>query len=112
VAATTDNGDADGAPIPEFDELGEDEEGDSDEEYEPYQILNERGKPPKLEYFVHWKGYSQSEATWEPDSHIASCTGVIRAWEEAANEKRKATKKRKATPKVKNNKKGSTRRKR
>jgi chromobox protein 5 len=103
------NGDVDGAPVPEFDEPGHNEEGDSDEEYEPYKILNERGQPPKLEYFVHWKGYAESEATWEPDSHIASCTSVIRAWEDSASERLKTNKKRKAATKAPSKK---TRRKR
>ena len=75
---TTGNGDADGAPVPEFDEPGHNEEGDSDEEYEPYKIPNERGQPPKLQYSVCWKGYGESEATWEPDRHIVSCIGVFR----------------------------------
>ena len=66
---------------PDFEELEANEEGESDEEYEPKVILDSRGESRRIEYLIHWKGYSKSEATWEPKSHIASCKKVIKAWE-------------------------------
>ena len=66
---------------PDFEELEANEEGESDEEYEPKVILDSRGESRRIEYLIHWKGYSKSEATWEPKSHIASCKQVIKAWE-------------------------------
>ena len=73
----------DGAPVPEFKGFSDDEEGESDEEFEPFAVSNPRGKLSKIEYYVHGKGFPESEATWEPNSHIASCTAVARAWEDS-----------------------------
>ena len=66
---------------PEFEELADDEEGESDEEYEPKEILDIRKRSNRYEYLIHWKGYQKSAATWEPRSHVASCSQVLKAWE-------------------------------
>ena len=66
---------------PEFEELADDEEGESDEEYEPKEILDIRKKSNRCEYLIHWKVYQKSAATWEPRSHVASCSQVLKAWE-------------------------------
>ena len=67
---------------PAFEELAADEEGESDEDYEPQIILNERMRRNRMQYLVHWRGYKKSEATWEPEAHIQSCSDVIKAWQE------------------------------
>ena len=90
------------AEPPEFEELDANEEGESDEEYQPLAILDTRKKSKLVEYLIHWKGYGKDEATCEPRSHIASCKQVLTNWEKKNNEsplqsqaKPKAHKKRK-----------------
>src|SRR5713226_1935746 len=42
------------------------------EEYEVEHLINHRchGKPQTLQYFVKWKGYPESNNTWEPAQNI------------------------------------------
>ena len=63
---------------PEFEEVASDM--DSDEEYVPEAILNQRHRKKKVEYYVKWLGYSVGESTWEKPANIASHPGVIRDW--------------------------------
>ena len=87
-------------------ELAADEEGESDEEYEPQTILNERLRRNKMQYLVQWRGFKKSEATWEPEAHIQSCSDIIKAWQEkimqsmskSSNNKEAASKKRGRPP--------------
>ena len=67
---------------PEFQEQAANEEGEPDEEYEPQAILDERMRRNKVQYLIHWRGYKKSEASWEPEAHIKSCSDVIKAWQE------------------------------
>ena len=91
---------------PAFEELAADEEGESDEEYEPQTILNERLRRNKMQYLVQWRGFKKSEATWEPEAHIQSCSDIIKAWQEkimqsmskSSNNKKAASKKRGRPP--------------
>jgi len=39
-------------------------------EYEPEAILNHRRRYGKTQYLVKWKGYPDSENTWEPEAHV------------------------------------------
>ena len=61
---------------PEFEEA----EGESDEEYEPQEILNQRIRKGAVQYLVKWQGYSVEESTWELHDNIASSKIVIEAW--------------------------------
>ena len=99
VATTTANEvfAAEEAPPPDFEELAADEEGESDEEYEPQAMLmDSRKRSRRTEYLVHWKGYQKSEATWEPHSHIASCKSMFKRWQQSSgNDMNATTRKRK-----------------
>jgi hypothetical protein len=49
---------------------------EKEEEYAVEHIMDEAaGK-----FLVKWKGYPESEATWEPKSALAGCASALRAW--------------------------------
>ena len=50
---------------------------DGNLEYEVEAILRHRGKGARHQYLVSWKGYDLSEATWEPESHLANALDVL-----------------------------------
>ena len=39
-------------------------------QFEVESVLRERGKTTHREYLIKWKGYPESENTWEPEQHI------------------------------------------
>ena len=39
--------------------------------YEVESVLDSRKSKDGFEYFIKWKGYSESESTWEPESNVA-----------------------------------------
>ena len=41
-----------------------------------YQLVNKR-----LEYFIKWEGYNESNNTWEPLTNLSSCIGMIAEYE-------------------------------
>jgi hypothetical protein len=93
-----------GADAPEFEEC----DGDSDEEYEPREILNQRTQKGEVQYFVWWLGYQISESTWEVYENIASAETVIEAWVaklKSRHDKREQAKQ--AAAKARNPKQGS-----
>jgi hypothetical protein len=55
---------------------------DNEEEDEVEQIINVRqyGKQQKWQYFVKWKGYPDSENTWEPLSNLRNAQGLVAQW--------------------------------
>lgn len=59
-----------------------------EEEYIVEKILNKRVIEGKLEYYLKWKGYPDSENTWEPVENL-DCPEMIKAFEE--NFKKKKT---------------------
>jgi hypothetical protein len=48
--------------------------------YDVERIVDHRGVPGNLEYFVAWKGYSQDDWTWEPERHILHPRPVREYW--------------------------------
>ena len=50
---------------------------DGNLEYEVEAILRHRGKGARRQYLVLWKGYDLSEATWEPESHLANAPDIL-----------------------------------
>ena len=71
--------------VPRFTEA--DSESNSDEEYEPEAILDQRLRRNKVEYYVKWLGYQVEESTWEVPANIQSHPAVIRAWEKSQSDK-------------------------
>ena len=50
--------------------LNEKESGESEELFEIEEILDMRFRNGRREYLLKWKGYPQSENTWEPEENI------------------------------------------
>jgi len=59
-------------------------------DYAVEKILEKRisgnGRPV---YLVKWKGYSSSDNTWEPESHVANCQDLVKAFEAEEAKKKK-----------------------
>ena len=51
---------------------------DREEEYEVERIMDSRYKGKRLEYLVHWKGWSDSDRTWEPVSNLGNAADAVR----------------------------------
>ena len=47
------------------------------EEYEVEAILRHKGKGARCLYQVLWKGFPTTEASWEPESHLANPPQVL-----------------------------------
>ena len=45
---------------------------DRDNEWEVDRIINSHYKNKKLEFLVHWKGYDDTDHTWEPKSNLGN----------------------------------------
>ena len=50
---------------------------DREEEYKVERIIDSRYKGKCLEYLVHWKGWSDSDRTWEPVSNLGNATNAV-----------------------------------
>ena len=50
---------------------------DREEEYEVERIIDSRYKGKRLEYLVHWRGWSDSDRTWEPISNLGNAAGAV-----------------------------------
>ena len=50
---------------------------DCDEEYKVDTIIDSCIYKGKLQYLVHWKGYDESERTWEPASNLKNSPEIV-----------------------------------
>jgi transposase InsO family protein len=50
--------------------------------YQINKIISHRGNPGHYEYLVDWKGYSQDEQTWEPESSFLDHSVIQTYWRE------------------------------
>ena len=50
---------------------------DREEEYEVESVVDSRYKGKRLEYLVHWKGWSDTDRTWEPLSNLGNAADAI-----------------------------------
>lgn len=60
---------------------------EADEEYEVEAVLAQRTRGRKIQYLVKWKGYAESESTWEDADHC-SCAELIAEFHERERQKR------------------------
>ena len=51
---------------------------DREVEFEVESIIDSRWKGRRLEYLVHWKGYSEEDRTWEPKSNLSNALEAIK----------------------------------
>ena len=51
---------------------------DHTEEYEVEYIVDSQYKGKHLEYLIHWRGWSDTDCTWEPVSNLGNATDVDR----------------------------------
>ena len=51
---------------------------DRDEEYEVEFVVDSRYKGKCLEYLVHWRGWSNTDCTWELVSNLGNAEAAIR----------------------------------
>jgi len=63
-------------------------EVEEEEEYVVEKILDKRLAAGKTEYFLKWKGYPESENTWEPVENL-DCPEMIKEFEEQWKKKKR-----------------------
>ena len=51
---------------------------DREIEFEVESIIDSRWKGRRLEYLVHWKGYSEEDRTWEPKGNLTNALEAIK----------------------------------
>ena len=47
------------------------------DEYEVARVVRHRQRGRGLQYLVEWSGYDVSEATWEPEQHLAGAAAKV-----------------------------------
>ena len=50
---------------------------DRDNEWEVDRIIDSRYKNKKLEFLIHWKGYDDTDHTWEPKSNLSNAKEAL-----------------------------------
>ena len=51
---------------------------DREIEFEVEIIIDSQWKGHRLEYLVHWKGYSEDDRTWEPKDNLTNASEAIK----------------------------------
>ncbi|CAI2375543.1 unnamed protein product [Moneuplotes crassus] len=57
----------------------------SSKNYEAEEILDMRGNPGEIQYFVKWKGYGIEQATWEPEKNLNKAKELIEQYLKLSN---------------------------
>lgn len=74
--------------------------GEEEEEFSVETILDKRTRHGKTEYYLKWKGYDDTENTWEPLENL-DCPDLIQEFEENYQKKQEAKGKKDDDPKRK-----------
>lgn len=77
----------------ESDDDDDDDDGEPGEEYEVDRILDVYFKKNgKREFLVHWKGYTSTDNTWEPEENM-QCIDLIKKFMDKVDKARESTSK-------------------
>lgn len=57
--------------------------------FEVEHILDQQGDGPNARYLIKWKGFPESEATWEPSSNLTNCAQLLREFRKNHNRRRR-----------------------